>query len=99
MVSRILIWDDIAKSQLQEIINYIKQDSPKNAITVRKDIVDILKKSLKQPENYSLDKYASPNDGFFRAFEKHKIRVSFYETPNQIIVMRVRHTKMNPRKY
>jgi len=47
MVSRILIWDDIAKSQLQEIINYIKQDSPKNAITVRKDIVDILKKSLK----------------------------------------------------
>jgi len=54
---------------------------------------------MKNPEKHNLDKFKVNNDGHFRAFEKHKIRVTYFISKNEIRIVRVRHTKMNPKNF
>ncbi|WP_119080756.1 type II toxin-antitoxin system RelE/ParE family toxin [Chitinophaga alhagiae] len=54
---------------------------------------------LTHPEQCAPDKYKLNNDGSFRAFELHRLRVSYRYTGREIRIVRVRHTRMNPKNH
>lgn len=94
-----IVWTKPAKNQLREIYNYISQESVQNAIKVINDLTQAVENIVQYPEKYKIDQYKKDNDGTYRAFEKHHFRIS-YRNENQIIrILRVRHTKMNPKKH
>ncbi|QXU40063.1 type II toxin-antitoxin system RelE/ParE family toxin [Pedobacter sp. D749] len=94
-----IVWTKPAKNQLREIYNYIGQESVQNAIKVINDLTQAVENIVQYPEKYKIDQYKKDNDGTYRAFEKHHFRIS-YRNENQIIrILRVRHTKMNPKKH
>ena len=93
-------WNKQAVKQLQSAIKYINQDSPANADKVKKDILDKIESLKKYPEKFSPDKYKLQNQDFsFRAFEIHHYRISYRFVNNEIRILRIRHTKMNPKYY
>ncbi len=96
---RKVIWPDISKQQLREAYNYIKKDSLKNAEKVRKAIVASTMGLCDQPNMHKTDKYKNDNDGTFRAYEIFHYRVAYQVTEMEIIIIRVRHTSMEPLKY
>jgi plasmid stabilization system protein ParE len=81
------------------LIEYIEDDSPSNAEKVKNDILLKINALLERPESYKPDKCKINNDSTFRAFEIHHHRISYRYKGNDIRIIRIRHTKMNPLKY
>ena len=92
-------WDKTALKQLESVCNFIRNDSLKNAQKVRKDIFTLAKALALNPQKHPLDKYKLNNDGTFRAFEKHHLRITYCVFPVEIKIISVRHTKMEPKEY
>jgi plasmid stabilization system protein ParE len=66
---------------------------------VRKDLLSKINSLKEHPEKYPLDKFRNNNNGIFRAFELHHYRVTYSVTEQEIIITRIRHTKMEPKEY
>lgn len=66
---------------------------------MRDDIFMMVDTLMKNPEKDHLDKFKVNNNGQYRAFEKHKIRVTYFISKNEIRIVRERHTKMNPKNF
>ena len=94
-----IVIDNLAKIQLKEAYEFIKLDSPKSADKVKAKILASIKELADYPERYYPDKYRLANDGSYRAFEIYKYRISFHVSPTQITIVRIRHTKMEPKPY
>jgi plasmid stabilization system protein ParE len=94
-----IVWTSSAQTGLRKIYDYISEHSDKNAIKVINDIVSAVEKIKENPGIYASDKLKSNNDGTYRAFEKHRIRVSLRIHEEVIRVLRVRHTSRKPDKY
>lgn len=92
-------WNKKALTAFQFIFRFISEDSITNAENVRNDIFMMVDTLIKNPEKFNLDKFKVKNDGHYRAFEKHKIRVTYFISKNEIRIVRVRHTKMNPKNF
>ncbi|SEW44752.1 Plasmid stabilization system protein ParE [Chitinophaga sp. YR573] len=95
----VTVWSKQAKAELQKAYEYIFQDSPLNAAKVRDEIIDITIDLPNHPKKYPPDKYKLANDSNWRAFEKHHFRVSYRIMPNEIRIIRLRHTGRNPLSY
>lgn len=95
----VTIWSKKAKNELQKAFLYILLDSLQNAELVRDDIIDITIDLAKHPEKYPPDKFKKDNDGTWRAFEKHHYRVSYRIAPDEIRIVRLRHTSKSPLSY
>lgn len=91
--------DDHAQHQLKEIVNYIKRDSPANALKVRTDIYKTALSLGEHPAKFPADKYKIGNDGNYRAFEKHHLRVAYRITDTEVRILSIRHTSMAPKEY
>lgn len=94
-----VVIDTKAKQELRNLYDYIKKDSLQNAENVKSKILTSLKELIKNPQLYPPDKYRIKNNGSYRAYEIYKYRITYYVTDEQITVIRIRHTKMNPLKY
>jgi plasmid stabilization system protein ParE len=94
-----LVWTKRSQLQMKAAYNYISEDSPKNAAKVIEDIAVAVNKASTNPEFYGPDKYKINNDNSYRAFEKYHYRIVYRFTKNIIRVLRVRHTKMEPKTY
>lgn len=92
-------WNKRALDQFDKAIEYIEKDSVTNAEKVRQKILFLIDSLSIHPEKYHPDKYKLNNDGSFRAFELYHYRVSYRLFNNEIRILRIRHTKMNPKKY
>jgi addiction module RelE/StbE family toxin len=101
MVSKKLkvVIDNEAKKSLQEAYRYIKKDSLQNAEKVKAKILASIKELVKNPERHGPDKYRLNNDGSYRAYEIYKYRITYHVAQDEIHVIRIRHTKMNPLEY
>ena len=99
MNKRLIKWDDLPIGQLNNAINFIKQNSYQNALKVQKDILDIIGTLELYPEKFPLDKYKINNDGSYRAFEKHRYRVAYRVLETEIKIITIRHTSMEPIEY
>lgn len=96
---REVIWPARAQKQLAKAYEYISESSYKNAERVREAILTSTRKLANHPEKHALDKYRMNNDGSFRAYELYHYRIAYRITEKHIIIVRVRHTKMEPRPY
>jgi len=96
---RKITWDKQAIIYLRESIKYIRKDSPQNAETVKNDILGKINELPTKPEIYNPDKYKTNNNGDYRAFEIHRLRVSYLIKDDEIIIARVRNTRQAPIDY
>ncbi|HVB04581.1 MAG TPA: type II toxin-antitoxin system RelE/ParE family toxin [Chitinophagaceae bacterium] len=94
-----VVWTTPSQQHIRAAWKYISNDSPKNARKVIEDIITAAEKAIDNPEFYPPDKYKTNNDGSYRAFEKHGYRIVYRYTKNIVRVLRVRHTKMEPKHY
>lgn len=92
-------WDRKAIQQFADAIEYIEKDSLINADKFKQEILKKLDELLLQAERYATDKFKNKNDGSFRAFEIFSYRISYRYVSDQIRIIRLRHTKMNPKYY
>jgi len=97
--SRRLHWNKAAITQFQAVIEYIAQDSPINAEKVANNILQELERLRVQPGIHTPEKYKTNNDGNYRAFELHKLRVAYYAGEKEIRILRIRHTSQEPKMY
>ncbi|MEP7109704.1 MAG: type II toxin-antitoxin system RelE/ParE family toxin [Ferruginibacter sp.] len=99
MVKNKLVWTRRSQQHMRALYKYISEDSPQNAMKVVNDIVTAAEKAIGNPEYYNPDKFKINNDGSYRAFEKHRYRIVYRYQKSIICVLRVRHTKMEPKNY
>lgn len=97
--TKMVVWNSEALFQLKAIYEFIRLDSERSARKVKSDIDALITKLPIQPEAHPIDKYKLDNDGTYRAFEKHRYRISYRVQEAEIKILRIRHTKMNPLEY
>ncbi len=92
-------FDNESKKSLREALQYIQKDSEQNAEKVKSKILTSIKELLTNPKRYNTDKYKLNNDGSYRAYEIYKYRITYHVSDDEIRIIRIRHTKMNPLEY
>ncbi len=92
-------WPLLAQRQLESAYKYILLSSYQNAQKVKNDILESTRKLTSNPEIYPPDKYRKNNDGCFSAYELHSYRIVYRISEKEIIIVRVRHTGMEPNEY
>jgi plasmid stabilization system protein ParE len=95
----VIIWGDLAKSELTKIYNYIALDSVQNAEMVRDNLINAVGNLAKNPFKHPLDFLKIDNDGTWRAFEKYHYRISYQIYDEQVLIARIRHTSRSPLTY
>ena len=93
------MWTSRSQQHIRAVYKYISNDSTQNAKKVIEEIIKATEKVITNPEFYGPDKYKRDNDGSYRSFEKHHYRVAYRVTKNIVRVLRIRHTKMEPKIY
>jgi plasmid stabilization system protein ParE len=63
------------------------------------EIEEKAKEIARHPESRSLDKYKLNNNGNYRYFTLHHLRISYRIVKEGIIISSVRHDKQKPRYY
>jgi len=99
MANRKIGWDRNALRQFNKAILYIAEDSIQNAENVRADILQYIASLVSYPEKFPPDRYKLNNDGSYRAFELHRLRVAYFVGSDVIRILRVRHTSKEPQGY
>jgi plasmid stabilization system protein ParE len=92
-------WSLTAQKQLQKAYKFILEDSLQNAEKVKQKILFSTRRLNEMPEMHPLDKYHLNNKGNFRAYEIYHYRIVYKITKAEIIITRIRHTKMEPKNY
>jgi plasmid stabilization system protein ParE len=88
MANRKVSWDRHALRQFNKAILYIAEDSIQNAEAVSFEIIAKIEELQAFPEKYPPDKYKVENNGDYRAFELHHLRVAY-----------LRNTRREPQSY
>lgn len=99
MAIRRISWDKQALHYFRDTIRYIRQDSPQNAEKVKKDLLEKISELSYQSESHNPDKYKLNNNGNYRAFELHHLRVSYLIKEDEIVIARIRSTHQQPLDY
>jgi plasmid stabilization system protein ParE len=99
MAEMTIVWDALAKESFKSQIRHIAKDSIQNAEHVKNDILTVIDGIPQNPEKFPIDKFKLDNDGSFRAFEKHSLRVAYLILRDQVRILRVKHVKQEPRSY
>lgn len=92
-------WDKTASCQFEEAIDYIFRQSVQSAEKVSEGILEKIERLKDFPEANPLDKYKKDNDGYYRAFELHRLRISYWISGEEIRIIRVRSTYREPLSY
>jgi plasmid stabilization system protein ParE len=96
-----IVWTKTAHNQLEDIYFYLLEKTksftiPDKVIDSIISLVEILKTKW---EIYEIDEMRKPNNASYRAFEKFSYRISYKITPENIYIIRIRHTSRNPKFY
>ena len=95
-----VVWDTEARAYFKEAIKFIRKKSPQGAETVKKTIlqgIDLLAEG--RVLHFEKDRLKAENDGEYRAFVSYDYRITYKITPENIQVLRVRHTSQEPFEY
>ena len=98
-MKRKILWDKQALHYFRDTIQYIRKESPQNADKVKKEVLEKINELSTHPEIHNPDKYKINNNGDYRAFELHRLRVSYFITEDKIIISRIRNTRQKPLDY
>jgi plasmid stabilization system protein ParE len=93
-----ILWDSLAKDNLDAIYNYIAQDSVLAARKVKKELV-IMARSLNDfPEKFSIENNLLDIPGNYRSVSKWSYKIIYEVTDECIIIADVFHTSQYPLK-
>lgn len=97
----VIVWDDEALIEFQEILEYLSERSIQVARLVKKSILSNIKLILKSPYVFEMDKLKYEPDPFFRAFFAYNYRVGYQIVIGsyEIRILRIRHTSREPLNY
>jgi len=97
--SLIIKWDEEAWLGLQKALEFIKEKSFRNAEKVSDEILKKISTIPEYPTKFGLDKLKNNNDGSYRYFELHHLRIAFRITEKEIKILRIRSTHQEPLSY
>ena len=96
-----IIWASDALEQLEDIHFYILFES--KSILIADKVIDKIFESTEilktSPEIYKLDSKKNNNDGSFRTYFIYDYMISYQITPDNIQILRVRHTSRKSKKF
>lgn len=88
-----------ATRNFEAAVRFIHSDSPKNAENFAIDIIKKIEELKSDPARYPPDKFKRDNDGSYRAFELHHYRIAYRILTQEIRIIRLRHTSMEPSEH
>ena len=92
----IIIWRKKASYDLEAIYNYIKLESPQNAVMVFNKIYDLCNSLQIFPEKYPLEK--SINDPNVRFVVLWNYKIIYSIETDAIAILRIYDTRQHPKK-
>jgi len=95
----VIIWAASARNSLLKIYDYIYESSPQNAYNIITEIAGKVGGLPSQPYRHKPDNLKRNNTGSYRAFEHKRIRISYKVSIHKIEIVRVKHTRQEPRQY
>lgn len=99
MIKRKITWTKLAVRQFNAAIKYIRKDSEQNADKVKARILNKVEELKEGKIVHRRDPYKKNNDGNFLYFELLRYRIVYYTEEKEVFIIRIRHTKMEPKKY
>ena len=99
MGKRKVTWGKIAAREFNAAIKYIRKESEQNADKVKEVMLNKINGLADDRVVHRKDPYKKNNDGNFLYFEILRYRIVYYATPGEVIIIRIRHTKREPKNY
>lgn len=96
---RKITWTKLAINQFNSAIKYIRKDSEQNADKVKAKILAKISELSTGRLVHRKDPYKKNNEGEYLYFEFLKHRIVYYVTAEEVFIIRIRHTKMEPKQY
>ena len=85
-------WSKHAISSLNSIIEFIYQESPANAKTVKRTLISLVSTLNDFPEKYPQDPFIPKSKGNFRFVSRWNYKIVYEVTSNEIIIIDIFHT-------
>ena len=89
-------WDRMAKESLDQIYDYVFQDSPQNAMKVKKELIKLVGSLNDFPEKYSREEFLEEVPGNYRSVSKWNYKVIYEVTEDSIIIVDIFQTRQHP---
>jgi plasmid stabilization system protein ParE len=89
-----VIWDDLAIKSLKEIYLYIKNDSPKSAVKVKKAIVKLASSLSSSPYRHKVEFVVGNKE--YRSVTIWSYKIIYRVTELDVRIVDVFHTSRNP---
>lgn len=99
MSKRKVSWGKRAAREFNAAIKYIRKDSVQNADKVKEIILNKINELSDDRVVHRKDPYKKNNDGKYLYFEILRYRIVYYSDPKAVIIIRIRHTKREPKRY
>jgi plasmid stabilization system protein ParE len=99
MAKRKVTWGKRAAREFNAAIKYIRKESEQNADKVKEIILSKINALADDRVVHRTDPHKKNNDGKFLYFEILRYRIVYYAEPKEVIIIRIRHTKREPKKY
>ena len=93
-----VLWDKCAKESLDQIIDYIHQDSPQNARKVKQELIKLCGSLNFYPEKYSKEEFLIDEPENYRSVCKWNFKIIYEVTFDAIIIVDIFSTHQNPSK-
>ena len=93
-----ILWDRLAKNNLDDIYTYIAEDSIAAARKVKKELVKLAHSLNDFPEKFSIEECLASEPENFRSVSKWSYKIIYEVTQESIIIVDVFHTSQHPSK-
>lgn len=93
-----ILWDKLAKENLDEIYRYIARDSIVAARKVKKELVKLARSPNDFPEKSAIEEYLINEPENFRSVSKWSYKIVYEVTEEYIINAYIFHTSQHPSK-
>jgi plasmid stabilization system protein ParE len=99
MAVRKVTWTKRSIRQFNAAIEYIRNDSDQQADRVKKKILEKILQLSDVRVVHRVDPYKKNNDGSYLFFEVLRYRIVYHARQDEAVIIRIRHTSMEPKKY
>ncbi|MBS3771807.1 MAG: type II toxin-antitoxin system RelE/ParE family toxin [Bacteroidales bacterium] len=91
-------WDRKAKEHLDEIYEYIAEDSIDAARYVKKKLIELAHSLNDFPEKYSKEEYLADEPEDYKSVSKWSYKIIYEITDEYLIIADIFHTSQHPSK-
>ena len=91
-------WDRLARESLENICEYILQDSLQNARKVKKELIKLAGSLCDFPEKYTKEEFLKEESENYRSVSKWSYKIIYEVTDDAIIIADIFNTNQNPLK-